>query len=186
MSLRFSLDEDNMVQSTRKQTSNRKITLQKCLEKWKQAKMVLRLVKDGNVSLRDIGQATDVPKSTLCTITKFLRENNKIGLEGMVNPSKVKGGARTILSIEEEAMIAEHLISAAMREFAIGKDILKSLMSQIASNGHPMWKHGIPSDDATREVTARRRKNYIQKAGNKDEVQFKGKATIMWKGSSQF
>ncbi len=85
--------------------------------------MAVRLLKEGKRSLRDIAQGTNGPKSTLCTISRFLRQKDEIGLEGMLNPSKVKGGARTILSSEEEAMIAGRLIFVRKRGFAVGKDI---------------------------------------------------------------
>ncbi len=41
-------------------------------------------------------------------------------------------------------MIAERLIFAAKRGFAVGKDSLKSIMAQIASDGRPNWKRGVP------------------------------------------
>ncbi len=50
MSLRFVFDEVKMPQSMRKQTSNRKIALQKCLENAKRRKMALRLLKEGNAA----------------------------------------------------------------------------------------------------------------------------------------
>ncbi len=83
--------------------------------------MAVCLLKEGKRSLRDIAQTTNVPKSTLCRICKFLRENNKIGLEMMLNLSKVKGGAQ-----------AKRLIFAGKRDFAVGKDSLKYLIPQIA------------------------------------------------------
>ncbi len=92
--------------------------------------MALRLLKEARRSLRDIAQATNVDKSTLSRISKFLGENNNIGLEKMLNLSKVKGGAPTIRISEEEAIIAERLIFAGKRGFAVGNDSLKSLMSQ--------------------------------------------------------
>ncbi len=71
--------------------------------------MSLRLLKEGKRSLRDIAQTTVVDKFTLARISKFLRENNNIGLQKMPNLSKVKGGASTILTSEEEAMIVQCL-----------------------------------------------------------------------------
>ncbi len=134
--------------------------------------MALRLLKEGKRSLRDISQAANVPKSTECTISKFLRENDKIGLEGMLNFSKVKGGALTILSSGEELMIKERVIFARRRVFDVGK----SFMSQISSDGRPMWKTGTPSDDASCAFRAIHREITFRKAGNKDKAKFKGES----------
>ncbi len=68
-----------------------------------------------------------------------------------------KAGVSTVLTSEEESMIAERLIFAAKRGFAVGEDTLKSLMSQIASDGRRRWKRGPPSDDAIRSFRARHR-----------------------------
>ncbi len=111
-------EQVRMPHSMRRQTNIRKIALQKCLENAKRRKMALRLLKEGKRSLRDIAQRTNVDKSTLSRISKFLRKNNNIGLQKMLNHSKVKGGAPTILTSEEEAMIAQRLIFARKRGFA--------------------------------------------------------------------
>ncbi len=50
MSLRFVFDEVKVPQSMRKQTSNRKIALQKCLENAKRRKIALRLLKEGKAT----------------------------------------------------------------------------------------------------------------------------------------
>ncbi len=60
----------------------------------------------------------------------------------MLNPCKVKGGAPTILTCEEETMIVQRLIFAGKRGFDVGKESLESLKSQIASDGRPTWKMG--------------------------------------------
>ncbi len=41
----------------------------------------------------------------------FLLENNSIGLEKMLDPSELEGGAPIVLTSEEEAMIAERSFS---------------------------------------------------------------------------
>ncbi len=53
-----------------------------------------------------------------------------------------KPGASTVLTSEEEEMVVGRLIFAAKRGFAVGKESLKSLMIQIASDGRPIWKGG--------------------------------------------
>ncbi len=50
VSLRFALDEVLMPQSTRKQTRNRKIAVEKCLENDERRKMALRPLKEGNAT----------------------------------------------------------------------------------------------------------------------------------------
>ncbi len=120
MSLMFALYEVNMQRSIGKRLVTESAG---CRSVWK-AKMALRLLKEGIGILPDIAQATNVPKSALCTISKFLRKNEKIGQGGMLNLSKVKGGPHNTLSREEEAMIAERFIFAGKRVFAAGKDIL--------------------------------------------------------------
>ncbi len=69
-------------------------------------------------------------------------------------------------------MIAERPIFAGKRGFAVGKDTLKSLMSQIASDGRPMWKNGIPLDDNIRAFRARHREITFRKAENKGKAKF--------------
>ncbi len=56
----------------------------------------------------------------------------------MLSPSTNKTGSSTVLTTEEEAMIVERLIFAGEREFAVGKDALKSVMVQIASDWPPV------------------------------------------------
>ncbi len=43
------------------------------------------------------------------------------------------------------------------RRFAVGKDTLKSMMSQIASDRRPSRKDGVPSEDAIRAFKTRHR-----------------------------
>ncbi len=95
-------------------------------------KLALRLLKEGKRSLRDIAQNTNVDKSGLSRIGKWLRSNDDVTLERMLCPSTYKRGASTLLTSEEQAMLTERLIYARKRGFAVGKDTLKSMMSQIA------------------------------------------------------
>ncbi len=73
-------------------------------------------------------------------------------------------------------MLTERVIYAGKRGFAVGKDTSKPLMSQIASDGRPSWKDGVPSEDATRAFRARHREIAFKNAENKDRSKF-------WKGS---
>ncbi len=130
--------------------------------------MALRLLKEGKRSLHDIAQTINVHKSKLIRISKFL--------EKILNPSKVKGGAPTILTSQEEAMIVQRLIFEAKRGFAVDKDSLKSLMSQISSDGRPTFKTGIPSDDAIRAFRASHREITFRNSENKDKGKFKGES----------
>ncbi len=52
----------------------------------------------------------------------------------MLKPSIAKVGAPAISKREEEEMISEHVVFAEKRDFAVGKDILESLMQQVASD----------------------------------------------------
>ncbi len=57
--------------------------------------------------------------------------------------------------------------------FAVAKDTLKSLMTQIASDGRPIWKDGVPSEDAIRKFRAIHREITSRNAENKDRSKFR-------------
>ncbi len=63
----------------------------------------------------------------------------------------------TVLTSEEETMSTERLIYDGKRGLAVGKDTLKPFISQIASDGRPSSKDGVPSEDAIRAFRARDR-----------------------------
>ncbi len=88
--------------------------------------------------MREIALATSSDKSTLSRINKCLRNNDETALRKMLSPSTNKTGASTVLTTEEEAMIVERLIFAGERVSGVGKDALKSVMVQIASNWPPV------------------------------------------------
>ncbi len=94
-------------------------------------------------------------------------------LEKMLCPSTYKRGASTVLTSEEEAMLTERLFYAGKRGFAVGKDTLKSLMSQIASDGRSSWKDGVPSEGAIRAFRARHRETTFKNAEKKDRSKFR-------------
>ncbi len=123
-------------------------------------------------SLRDIAQITNVDKSALSRIGKCLCSNDDVTLEKMLCPSTYKRGAS---KSEEEAMLTERLIYAGKRGFAVGKNTLKSLMSQIASDRRPSWKDGVPSEDAIRAFGARHREITFKNAEKKDRSKFRGR-----------
>ncbi len=49
-------------------------------------------------------------------------------------------------------------------------------MSQIASDGRPSWKDGVPSEDATRAFRARQREITFKNAEKKDRSKFRGES----------
>ncbi len=126
--------------------------------------------------MRDIAQITNVDKSTLSRIGKCLCSNDDVALEKMLCPSTYKRGSSTVLTSEEEAMLTERLIYAEKRGFAVGKDTLKSFMSQIASGGRPSWKDRVPSEDAIRAFRARHREITFKNAEKKDRSKFRGES----------
>ncbi len=138
----------------------------------KRRKLTLRLLKEGKRSLRYIAAITNFDKSTLSRIG----ENDDVTMEEMLCPSTCKKGRSTLLTSEEDAMLTERLIYAGKRWLAVGKYTLKSLMSQIASDGRPRWKDGVPSEGAIRAFRARRREITFRNAVNKDRSKFRGKS----------
>ncbi len=86
----------------------------------------------------------------------------------MLRPSTYKRGASTVLTSEEQTMSTERLIYAGKRGFAVGKDTLKSFMSQIASDGRPICKDGVLSEEAIRAFRARNREIAFKIAEKKD------------------
>ncbi len=62
-----------------------------------------------------------------------------------------------MLAAKDEAMIVERFIFAGKRGFTAGKDALKSVLMQIASDGRPSWKNRAPTDDIIRAFRARQR-----------------------------
>ncbi len=81
----------NVPHSMQRQTNIQTIALKKCLENAKKQNIALRPLKEGKRSLRNITQTTNVDKSIHSRISKFLRENNNIGLQKMLNPFTVRG-----------------------------------------------------------------------------------------------
>ncbi len=73
-------------------------------------------------------------------------------------------------------MLTERIIFARERGFAVGKDTLKSLMSQIASDGRPIWKDGGPSENAIRAFRARQLEITFENAEKKDRLKFRGES----------
>ncbi len=71
-------------------------------------------------------------------------------------------------------------------KFAVGKDTLKSSMSQIASDGRTSWKDGVPSEDATRAFRARHREITFRNAENKDRSKFRRESFDHVRGYSKF
>ncbi len=130
------------------------LSMEKAQNIAKRGKLAFRLLKEGKRALRYIAQITNVDKSTLSRISKCLRCNDEVTLEKMLCPSTYKRGASTASTSEEEEMLTERLIYARMRGFPVEKDTLKSLMSQIASDGRPNCKDGVPSGDAIRAFRA--------------------------------
>ncbi len=122
-----------------RQPNDLKIAMEKGRNIARRRKLALRRLKEGNRSLRDIAQITNVDKSTPSRIGKCLCSNDKVTLEKMLCPSTYKRGASTS---EEEAILTERLIYARKRGFAVWKNTSKSLMSQIASDVRPSWKGG--------------------------------------------
>ncbi len=59
---------------------------------------------------------------------------------------------------------------------AVGKDTLKSSMSQIASDGRPICKDGVLSEDAIRAFRARNREITFKIAEKKDRLKFSGES----------
>ncbi len=106
-------------------------------------------------------------------------QQRRSDVEKMLWSSTYKRGASTVLASEEEAMLMERLIYAGKRAFAVGKDKLKSLMSQIASGGRPSWKDGVPSEDAIRAVRGRHREIISRKRADQN---LEEKASIKLKG----
>ncbi len=107
--------------------------------------------------MRDIAQITNVDKFTLGRIGNFHHSNTDVTLEKMLCSFTCKRDASTVLASEEEAMSTERLIYDVNRGLAVWKDTLRSLMSQIASDGRPNWKDGVPYEDAVRAFRARHR-----------------------------
>ncbi len=92
----------------------------------------------------------------------------------MLCPYTYKRGASTVFTSEEEAMLTDRLINPGKRGFGVGKDTLKSLMSQIASNGRPSCKDCVPSEDAIRPFRSRHRDITFTNAEKKDRLIFSG------------
>ncbi len=84
--------------------------------------------------------------SILCRMHKFLRNNNESALQKLLSPSSTRPGVTTLLTSEEEDMIAERMIFAAKRGLPVWKDYSKSVTTQITSDGRQNWKQGSPSD----------------------------------------
>ncbi len=95
-------------------------------------------------------------------------------LEKMLCPSTYKRGASTVLTSEEQAMLTERLIYAGKRGFAVGQYTSKSMMSQIASDGRPCWKDGVPSEDAIPAFRAIHREITFKNA-RKGQIKIQGR-----------
>ncbi len=92
--------------------------------------------------MREIAQITNVGTTTLFRIQNCLRNNDEAALSNSLNPSTTKPAVSTVLTKEEDDMIAERLIFMAKRGFAVSKETLKSIMTLIASDGCPICKSG--------------------------------------------
>ncbi len=111
-------------------------------------------------------------KTVVNRISMCFSRNNEEGLQKLINPSVHTRGAPTILTPEEETMIVERLSFAIKRGFAVGKDILVSIMAQIASDSRKTWKNGVPCEDAVRAFRARHRELTFRNSENKDYAKF--------------
>ncbi len=127
----------------------------------------------GKKSLREIARITNVDKSKLSRINRFLQSNDEAALERMLSSATCKRGATTVVTAEEEKMIAERLIFAAKRGYVAGKDSLKSIMGQIASDGRPTWRNGVSCDDAIQAFRARHRELTFRNSENKDKAKIR-------------
>ncbi len=104
----------------RRQANDRKSSMEKGQNIAKKRKLALRLLMEGNSSLRDIAQITNVDKSTLSRICKCLRNNDYVALEKMLCPSTYKRGASTVLPSEEETVFSERPIMPEREGLLLG------------------------------------------------------------------
>lgn len=66
-------------------------------------------------------------------------------------------------------MIVEHIIRAALHEFAAELDHLKSIMARVSNDGRERsYKDGVPSNDAVRSFRARHRELTYRNTENKE------------------
>ncbi len=119
----------------RKHSRIHKISMEKGPDTAKRFKLALYFLKEEKKSFREIARITNFGKSTPGRKHKCLRNDDQGALAKMLSPSSHKPGASTAVTNEEEKRITEHLIFAAKRGFAADKDMLKSIMTQIASDG---------------------------------------------------
>lgn len=133
----------------------------------------VELLEDG-LSIRKTSETTGLRKSFVGNLRQQLKKNGKASTLSAVNEARRGRGRGTVLTREEEKMIVDRLVFAAQRGFAVGVAGLKYVMSQIAADGRPGWKRGVPSDDAIRSFRARNRDIALRTTENKASVKLKG------------
>ncbi len=127
-------------------------------------------------SLAEIAQITNFGKTMLFRIKNCVRNNDETTLRNLLSPSTSKPGVSTVLTEEENDKVPECLIFAAKRGFAVGKDTLKSILAQIASDGRPSWKNRTPCDAEIRYFRVRHRELAFWNSEDKDNAKFKGES----------
>lgn len=142
-----------MPKSIRRQAEDAKLLIQKGVAISKDREKALRLLREGKHSVRTIAVSTNVSKSTASRMSQCLSRNDEEGVQKIV--SAARRGRRHVLTVEEESTIVQRLVHAAKEGAPVRNDALKSMMIQVASDGRPAWKNGIPSDAALRSFRAR-------------------------------
>ena len=108
-------------------------------------------------SARETSTQTDVSLSTVYCIKRALKNQDKEGLEKVLDPESHFPGRRPILSEAEERLVVSRTLEAAERGFAVNCALMKSVQGKIAQDGRKPFSRGVPSSDAIRSFRARHR-----------------------------
>ena len=145
----------------------------------------VKLLNSTQLSLRKIAAATELSKTVVGDIKELLRTGDSEAVETQVMVNRMQGRP-TILTAEEEAMLAGRLVFAASRRSAVDIDGIKRIMGHVAADGRPGWKNGVPSNDVVRSFRARHREITYRSCENKDCAKLKGESYSHVKGFLRF
>lgn len=92
-------------------------------------------------SIRNILTATGATKSMIFLLKKEVQNVQGEHLVRLMNLRQM--GKKTVLSEEEERMVAQRICYAATRGIAIEHNVIKRITVQMARDGRPGWRNDV-------------------------------------------
>lgn len=141
----------------------------KLVAPWSARRKLVEILKPNRFTLWEVQGISGVSKSTVRELKKLILRKEDVNINSILKET-VCSGRKPVFSAQEEKMISERIIEFAKREFFLGVEGVKKMMSRIAPDGRKGWKNGVPSDNTARVLRSCNRELTYRKTEIKDHA----------------